>query len=439
MPQHTTPSRRKRRRRLARRGYATLLAVALAVVVGGAVLAAGGLTRLALDTAGLVTGRFQPKNVGPIVRVQPQEPFSVLVLGTETAPGYAGPELTDSMMVMTFDPRSKQASVLSVPRDLWVNVPGFGPQRINTAYENGGPSTAALAVEKYIGVPIEYYAVVDYPALVTLVNDVGGINVTVPYNINDKCYPNVQENKCTTFKLAAGSYHMNGALALKFARERHSFADGDIQRQRDQQIVLLALKQALLRPRNILHLPKIIGDMEALVKTNIPYADIPTLAAEVLHVNLAQMRHGVLDYRSGAVTNYTTSGGAMVLLPHAHVIAGIVHQTFGGVLGHMGKFSVQVENGAPTTQDLATYFSGVLDRMGVQTLTPEQAARTDHAHNHVYVNTAVLHLGRAPLPTEAVMLGQMLGSQATLRRFASSRAQIVVVLGSAFPRVVPRG
>jgi len=432
--------RRRRRRRLAPRGWWTIGAGVLlmgAAVIAVAAKLSGGLGHLGVNVAGFMAGVFQPAVPGgSVVRVQPQEPVSVLVLGSEVAPGYAGPNLTDSMMVLALDPNAHTASLLSVPRDLWVNIPGFHSQRVNTALENTGIAGAELTVEKYVGVPVEYYAIVNYTALVKLVNDVGGINVDVPYKIYDPNFPNAAENKNTLFELPAGMQHMGGKTALKFARERHVFADGDIQRQRDQQLVLYALKSALLQPQNLIKLPQIIGDMENLVHTNLPYADIPHLAEAALHVPSSAIRSGVFDYSSGAVTNYTTSGGADVLLLHQRVAHGIVQNTFGDLLSKMDQMAVQVEDGTPA-QQAGAYFTGVLQNMGVQTLPWIPAAQTSLKNNHVYVNTAVVHLARsAALPTEAVILGQMLGAQAQTRRIPGSRAQVVVELGNAFPSVL---
>lgn len=430
----------RRRRRIARRGWLTIAVVVLVVLVGGVAAAAkfsGGFISLAAKVAGMLISPMQPRSGisgASLVRLQSHEPFSVLVLGTESAPSYAGPQLTDSMMVMAFDPQAQTASVLSAPRDLWVDIPGFGQQRINTALENVGAAGAELTVEQTIGVPIEYYAIVNYDTFTKLVDDVGGINVDVPYSIDDSCYPNPAEDRCTVLHISAGEQHMDGATALEFARDRHAFADGDIQRQRDQQIVLFALKAALLQPQNLLKLPQIIGDMQNLVDTNIPYADMPALASEVLKLPKSSIQSGVLSYQSGAVTNYTTSGGAEVLIPHAGPIKQIVQKTFLALLSRMDKMTVQVENGAPTSQPLAIQFSSILEGMGVDTLPAEQAAQTDLKDNSVYVNTSVVHIRRnAPLPAEAVILGQMLGTQVQTQAFPASQAQIVVILGSAYP------
>ncbi len=416
-----------------RRGWWFLGAVA-ALLVAGTLVAWQKRDALIATVGGGIAGTLQPKNV-QTVKVQQQQPFSILVISNENQPGYAGPQLTDSILVVTYEPADNSVSVMSVPRDLWVTLPKYGPNRINAAYEDGGIQAAELMVEKYIGIPIEYYAIVDYHALVDLVNAVGGVNVVVPpgvsgKGINDPTYPNALENGYSPFVLAAGPQHLNGAQALQFSRERHSFADGDIQRQRDQQQVMLGLRQALLEPQNWLHLPRIVGDLRQLVQTNVPYANIPALAEAVLHVPKTQIQQGVLDYSSGAVRNYTTGGGAEVLLANAPVVHRIVSQVCADILAYMTKYSVQVQ---AATQKEAADYTQVLANMGVATVAPTVAAQRP-AHNAVYLNTAVLQqVPGASTPTEAYILGHMLGTTAEARRIPGSSAQIVVVLGSQFP------
>ncbi len=424
---------------MARRGW-VVLGLAGAVVAAGALMAWRSRDALVANVGGALFGTLQPRGV-KTKPVERQEPFTVLVISNENQPGYAGPALTDSMMVLSFDPQQREVSIISVPRDLWVDIPSEGYQRINTAYENGGAQIAELTVEKYIGVPIEYYAVVDYTALINLVNAVGGVNVVVPPGVTgrgiyDPTYPNAAENGYDPFILAKGPQHLDGAQALKFSRERHSFADGDIQRERDQQMILLSLRHQMLQPANIFRLPQIVHDLQSLVTTDVPYSAVPGLAEAVLKVPKANIKTGVLDYSSGAVSNYTTSGGAEVLLPHAAAIHSVVTATFPALLAHMGKLSVQVENGAPTNLPLAGDFSTILDGMGVNTLPAMQADRTNYQHNHVYVNTAALQLRRGqPLPTEAYILAQMLDVTPRVTSDPASSAQIVVILGSSFPHL----
>ncbi len=426
---------RRRRRLNVARFLAVAAVVAAVAAVGIAVKQAGGVKAFLLNFTGSLVSTVVTGEPTTVAVVRPTDPVTMLVLGLEDAPGYAGPKLTDSMMVWSYDPASQKAAILSVPRDLWVDIPGVGQQRINVAYEEGGPATAELTVEKYIGVPVQYYAIVDYAALVKLVNDVGGINVNVPYNIYDPCYPNVAENKCTVYQISAGMHHMDGAQALQFARERHDVPNGDLTREADQQLVLFALKDALLQPSNLFRLPTIIGDMEHLIVTNMPPSQWPTLADQILKLPKSSIKTAVPDYTNGAVSNYTTGGGAEVLLPHPAAIAKVVEPLFAPVLADMTQAEVQVENGAPTNQPLATYFSQVLQGMGVTTLPAEQAARTDYTRSEVIWNTSVSK-GQQP-PTLAYILAQMLNAKIVQQPMPASTAPIVAILGKNFPKVQP--
>lgn len=430
-----TPSRR-RRRRLGARGRWLFGGLAAAVVVGGAAIMLSSLGGLAGIAGRLVVSPPQASGktpAGAAISYRQTDPVTVLIMGTEVAPTYAAPQLTDSMMLVAYDPRTKTASALSVPRDLWIDVPGFGYQRINTAYENTGVAGAELAVEKYFGVPVDYYAIVNYTSLTRLVDAVGGVTVHVPHAIYDPCFPNAAENRCTVLRIPQGVQHMDGAEALAYARERHDVPGEDLGRQADQQALLLALKHALLKPQNLFRLPAIISAISGTVESNLPPGQLLQLAEEALRLPRPAIRTAVLSYSSGEITNYTTAGGAMVLLPNSAAIQREAHRVFAGVLAPLRGTVVQVEDGAPTTQPLATYFSVVLQGMGVSTLAPETAARTDYRDNHVYVNTAVTRQA----PALAYILSEMLGCQVQREAIPASSAPVVVILGAVFPNVSP--
>ena len=141
----------------------------------------------------------------------------------------------------------------------------------------------------------------------------------------------------------------------------------------------------------------------------------------------------VLSYGTGAIANYTTPGGAEVLLPNVSVIQRQAAQAFASVRHDLTGPVVQVENGAPTSQPLATYLTGVLNGMGVSTRQAETAPRTDHGANHVYLNSAVTR----EAPPLAYVLSEMLNCKIASKAFAGSAATIVVILGSSFPNVQP--
>lgn len=429
-------------------GVAAGIVVALAIVGGVTTKFGKRLLRdAALATAGVTINVTVPQKQKSPAPYKSDVPFTMLVMGTEAALGYNGSSLTDSMMVVSYDPKANQVTILSVPRDLWVDIPGQGYQRINTAYENGGPQAAELAVEEYVGVPIEYWAVVNYGSFTKLINDLGCVNVDVPYAIHDPTYPAPDEIQFIDVNIPAGPQCMNGTTALEFIRERHDLALGDIQREDDQQLMLLAVKQALLQPTVLPKLPSILSDIFNLVDTNFPYAQVPTLANTVLNVPSTGLVHAVLGYSqtycqingitnpdecNGSVSNYQTSGGADVLLPNEPAIHAVVRSSFPAVLGHMRDTAVQVYNGTGR-QGLATFYSKVLQGMGATTETPAAAptSAAGYPQNEVFVNSNVLPY----TPAIADILAEMLNAKLAAQSFPQTKAGVVVILGNSFPPV----
>src|SRR6266498_6035333 len=138
------------------------------------------------------------------------------------------PFCTDTLILLTVDPIAKTAGMLSIPRDMWVNIPGFGYSRINTAWTlgrgsklpGGGPALTMKTVEQFIGVPIDYYVQVDFDTFIDVINLIGGVDV---YNdeklildpmAHGKDFPKVRMTCC-------GMRHLNGATALAYSRCRH--------------------------------------------------------------------------------------------------------------------------------------------------------------------------------------------------------------------------
>jgi LCP family protein required for cell wall assembly len=166
---------------------------------------------------------------------------TILVMGLDYRDWEAGngPPRTDTMVLLTVDPLTRTTGMLSIPRDLWVNIPGgFNYGRINTAYqlgetykypEGGGPGLAMATVEELLGVPIDYYAQVDFQAFEDLINTIGGIDIDVAKKI--KVDPLGDNNNRTIKK---GLQHLNGKLALAYARTRHTEGDRSSSQQNNQ-------------------------------------------------------------------------------------------------------------------------------------------------------------------------------------------------------------
>lgn len=169
-------------------------------------------------------------------------PYYVLALGSDAREDDTVSR-TDTMMLVRIDPIASKLSIVSIPRDLYVedlsyNGQDYGEQKINAAYAFGGAALATKTVAELTGVSISHVAVVHFDQLAALIDAIGGITVDVPVDVNDPYY--------TGLVMSAGTYTMDGETAVLFARVRHGFATGDFQRQADQQIVVKAVLTRML-------------------------------------------------------------------------------------------------------------------------------------------------------------------------------------------------
>ena len=178
---------------------------------------------------------------------------TILILGLDYADWQSedrlGPARSDTMILLTIDPGSMTAGMLSIPRDLWVTMPGIlGYHKINTAHRfgelyempGGGPGLASRTVEQLLGVKIDYYARIDFYAFESFIDELGGIEVNVPEEI--KVDPIGEHN---TVVLKPGTQLLDGPTALGYARNRYT-ADGDFDRSARQHQVIMAIRNRIL-------------------------------------------------------------------------------------------------------------------------------------------------------------------------------------------------
>ena len=160
----------------------------------------------------------------------PKEPFFVLVIGNDYRPGVEG-KRADAIHLLGINPEQNKITMLNFPRDTTVSIPGKGRNKINAANAYGGSALTALTLEQLTGVKISYILEADFAAFTGLVDDLGGLDIEIEKSMKDK-------NSGTDFD--PGVVRMSGNQALSFSRDRHSFADGDISRSKNQGKVLIA-------------------------------------------------------------------------------------------------------------------------------------------------------------------------------------------------------
>jgi LCP family protein required for cell wall assembly len=235
-----------------------------------------------------------------------------------------GPPRSDSMILLTIDPLTKTAGMLSIPRDMWVNIPSFGYGRINMAYfygegsklPGGGPELARKTVEQFIGVPIQYYAQIDFFAFVEFIDLIGGIEI---YNDEELRLDPVGAGKDKIKLTCCGLRQLNGEKTLAYVRYRKG-AEGDVGRAKRQQKVIIAIRNKVLSPENF---PVLLGkarqfyeEFSAGIKTNMPFDIALQLGVLARDIPIESIKQGVIDYTMVTLDNTTLGGqNASVVKP----------------------------------------------------------------------------------------------------------------------------
>ncbi len=178
-------------------------------------------------------------------------PVNILIAGVDTRGGltrrqelrlHVGAAISsnsDTLMLVHIPANHESAQVVSLPRDSWVNIPGHGMNKINAAYGLGGPQLMVRTVEQATGLQVNDYVEVDFLGFVKVINAVGGVNICLPFAVDDSY---------SGLHMSAGRHHVNGITALKFVRDRHSFALSDLQRIKDQQQLIASLVSEATQP-----------------------------------------------------------------------------------------------------------------------------------------------------------------------------------------------
>jgi len=259
---------------------------------------------------------------------------NILLMGIDRRPGEAFVSRTDTMMIVSIDPINQKASILSVPRDLYVVIPGRGRDRINTAFvygasgnnPAGGADLAKQTVEYNLGVRINHYILVDFSAVIKGVDTLGGIDVNVPFVINDPTYPDMNYGYDPLY-IPAGVQHFDGQTALKYARTRH--VDNDFGRaQRQQQVILAARQKALSLGIGglIAKAPILYQQLEQGIRTDLSLEQIMRLATTTSEIPSENIRNEVLDYNY--VSSHLTETGSQVLVLNNTVAAELIRVMF---------------------------------------------------------------------------------------------------------------
>jgi polyisoprenyl-teichoic acid--peptidoglycan teichoic acid transferase len=262
------------------------------------------------------------------------------------------PVCTDTIIVLTVDPVTKTAGMLSIPRDLFVNIPGFGFSRINTAWTlgeraklpGGGPGLAMKTVSQFIGVPIQYYVQVDFETFVSLINLIGGVDIYSDEKLILDPSGSGQDHFVLT---CCGMRHLNGLRALAYARcreESRGCSDSDLGRAKRQQKVIMAVRDKLLDPeyfpKFLAQAPQLYETFSSGIHTNMSLEDAMKLAVLAKDIPIESIKQGVINDDMISYENFKFNGvPASVLRPVPDLIRVLRDEIFvpGGPLSPLAQ------------------------------------------------------------------------------------------------------
>jgi LCP family protein required for cell wall assembly len=364
------------------------------------------------------------------------ERLNLLIMGLDQRAGSALPGRADVIMIATVEPVTRKVSLLSIPRDLWVEIPGHGENRINSAYfygefdgaEGGGPGLMKRTIELNFGIDIDYYGTLDFQCFKQIIDILGGITVDVPDEIRDDQYPD-DSYGYTRIYIPAGSQLMDGETALQYVRARHE--SSDFSRMRRQQQILLAIRDKALRLDIIFSLPELIPMLGKAFSTDLPVESLLGLADLGAQVELGDVELRVID--ESLTIPYVAPDGAQVLLPRLDQIRAMLSQVFEEVpvteeSSHTYRVDAQVIVRADASRpELAAEVADLLQRRGYDARPASDGVRIESegtfiASRRDMAETAILVAGLLQVGPEFVMLEPDVGND----------MDIVITLGRDF-------
>ncbi len=262
--------------------------------------------------------------------------LTILLMGVDRRSDQGDvPTRTDAITLITIDPQSNTAAMLSIPRDLYVPLAGLDRvDRINTAYfygearrvPGGGVQAAQDTIAWNLGIPINRHIIVDFEGFKRAIDALGGIDVDVPKRIVDNAYP-TEDYGIEQLVIEAGPTHMDGELALKYVRTRHP--DSDFGRLQRQQQVLLAVGDKALSLGVVAQLPTLLDAVAGSYQTDLTIAEIVSIARA--WSDTLRAREKLTTYRidETMAQHWSTPTGASVLIPNREAIAPLVDAFLG--------------------------------------------------------------------------------------------------------------
>ena len=387
------------------------------------------------------TVRPEVVQASPTVEPATRRRLNILLLGLDQRDDERGvPTRSDTMIVVSIDQVKKTAAMISLPRDMWVEIPGFANNRINVAnflgdanrLPGGGPALAMKTVEHNFGLRIDYYARINFRGFEKIVDTLGGVTVNVEQPIIDNEYP-TEDYETMRIYIPAGVQHMDGKVALQYARSRHS--ENDFGRARRQQRLLLAIRDRALQLDVIPKVPTLLGTMKDMLETDIPLQEIARLAMLAKDIDSKNVSSLVIDEK--LAPPFKGENGADLLMPKTAEIRAAIASLFADPVVKAEGARIEVANGAGKAE-LATRTSEYLMEQGFNVVKVSNADRSDYKKTQILVMSD--KRATATNLAEALRVGQQAvvfpapqgGSGGTISNTTGGRLDIRVVLGQDF-------
>lgn len=366
---------------------------------------------------------------------------NVLLLGTGDD-GHSGEGLTDTVIILSMDYKTKNVAMFSIPRDTYVKIPGYGSGKINAANVYGekkqkGEGTALVkeVVQDTFGIPIDYYVLVNFSGLKQAVDAVGGVTVNVDNAFCDYNYPTEYKGDTRKICFKAGTQTMNGVKALQFSRSRHAYGieGSDFARSKRQQKILLGLKEKLLsgatayNPQTYIKLLTVLGNNMKTDFQPAEFARLFEIAKEVDQSKIIQKSfdnspEGMLKSSSGTSAGY-------ILLPATgnwKAIQEVIANIFSTSSVKNDNAKVSIQNGTWTT-GLALTAATELRAAGYNVVYSGDASTKN------YKKTVIIdYSGGAKKQTVSALEKKFGVISSSKIRPASSTADVVVILGTDY-------
>jgi LCP family protein required for cell wall assembly len=432
-----------------------------ALVAGVFLLAAGGwLGYKAFNNGSKVFGDNNILGLLNATKLKGEDKgqVNILLAGVSTDdPGHSGGNLTDSIMIISIDTTNNRAYMLSIPRDLWVNIPGYGHAKINAAnvygdnddfkqpgYPPGGMGLLAQVISEDFEIPIHYYAKINYSAFRDAVNAVGGIDVNVQSSDSRGLYdPNIGAWEGGPLKLANGPQKLDGQTALNLARARgdpcgcgkigYGFEKSDFTRTQNQRMMLLALKEKITSGGVITN-PVKIGQLFDVIGKNVSTDFQPSEVRRLYDlgklIKSTDIQSLSFNDANGAnlLASYTSPDGASALIPAAGV------DNYSAMIAYLKKVmtndpiaresaKVVILNGGDTT-GLASKYSNTLTNKGLVVSAVGDGTHTDGA-------SVIIDLSNNGKAATKTYLQQVFGTNVTTTNTTTyTGVDFIVILGT---------